>query len=383
MKKTLEEMLTYRRAHDSAGEAEFITRFIAPVADCAITDDQGTVHAYVKNIPRSDGSSAPFAFCAHTDSVHNRQIKDTRQTVGYDSIRKEYFVNAKGQRDCLGADNAAGCYVLLQMIESGAPGLYVFFRGEERGGIGSEYVAKYRPELFSGTSAAIQFDRRGTKSIITHMFVGRTCSDGFARSLGVALGMGHVPDDTGSFTDTANLSGLVPECTNVSVGYDNEHGPHETLRWPYLKKLAARLCAVFAGNGPDLEIARLPGDYVGDTNASGGDWPALFEYSDDDIGDVAWDGDAETIAELLTDARDCLHALALSGEVAPTAEDIASATRAGAVPGFAGQWLPGSRCAQLAPMLHALLDGEKVSHKGRALLRGLADDLEQGVEVPA
>lgn len=383
MKKTLEEMLTYRRAHDSAGEAEFITRFIAPVADCAITDDQGTVHAYVKNIPRSDGSSAPFAFCAHTDSVHNRQIKETRQTVGYDSIRKEYFVNAKGQRDCLGADNAAGCYVLLQMIESGAPGLYVFFRGEERGGIGSEYVAKYRPELFQRITSAIQFDRRGAGSVITHMFMGRTCSDAFADSLARALGMGHKRDDTGSFTDTANLAGLVPECTNVSVGYDNEHGPREVLHWPYLQRLVARLCVVFAGNGPDLETARSPGEYSDAPGMVDG-WPELFEYSDDDIGDAVWDGDVQLLSDLLTDARDCLHVLALSGEVPPKADDIAGATRAGAVPGFAGQWVPGSRCAKLAPIMRALLDGEKISHKDRALLAGLCDDIEQGAaEVPA
>lgn len=75
--------------------------------------------------------------------------------------------------------------------------------------------------------------------------------------------------------------------------------------------------------------------------------------------------------------RAALHALE-TARPGPTAADVARATPAGAVPGFAGQWIPAARCRDLAPRLRFLLDGADVSPAGRALLAGLADDLEQG-----
>lgn len=254
------QMLSYRRAHDSAGEAEFIAQFILPLRPDPIVD--GTeVHALVVSISNADGSKPNRAFCAHTDSVHNRQIADVRQTIGFDGVRREFFVNNLKQRDCLGADDAAGCYVLIRMIEAGVPGLYVFFRGEERGGIGSSYIVDNRPELFDEIEYAIQFDRRGTNSIITEMMCGMTCSDGFAEALADALGMGHKVDPTGSFTDTANLSEIVAECTNVSVGYENEHSSSETLSTGYLLALVDACIDAFSDSGLALPVIRAPGEY--------------------------------------------------------------------------------------------------------------------------
>jgi hypothetical protein len=43
-----------------------------------------------------------------------------------------------------------------------------------------------------------------------------------------------MPDDTGVFTDTANYIDIIPECTNVSCGYANEHTGNETLHLPTL-----------------------------------------------------------------------------------------------------------------------------------------------------
>lgn len=293
----IDEMLTYRRAHDSAGEAEFIARYIAPVAK-PVTALNGTVHAYTVTI----GTGSRIAFCAHTDSVHNRTLPATRQPVAYDSARREYFVSDKNQRDCLGADNAAGCYVLLHMIAARVPGLYVFFRGEERGGIGSSWIAENRADLFANIDVAIQFDRRDTRSIITHMAIGRTCSDEFGLSLADALGLGHELDDTGSFTDTANLAGIVPECTNVSVGYDHEHSNAEILDAAYLDKLTAACIATFSNN-PSLEIARDPGAFLDGPPAS------IVDMSDADIEDMVYFMRPAELVDVLIGLRDQLAAL--------------------------------------------------------------------------
>ena len=130
---------------------------------------------------------------------------------------------------------------MINMIHAGVPGVYAFFRGEERGGIGSHYCAQHRKELFTDIKCAIAFDRKGTKSIITHQGRGRGCSDEFANSLAAIIGMGHVCDATGIYTDTAEFFDLVPNCTNVSVGYANEHSKNETLDEAYIIALKNHL----------------------------------------------------------------------------------------------------------------------------------------------
>ena len=46
-------------------------------------------------------------------------------------------------------------------------------------------------------------------------------------------------DDTGVYTDTAEFKGLIPECTNLSVGYAHQHGPNEEVDIRHLLALAA------------------------------------------------------------------------------------------------------------------------------------------------
>lgn len=270
MNLSIADMLTYRRAHDSAGEEAFIARYVAPVA-APVRAEDGTAHAYVAAIPDDGGQVPRVAFCAHTDSVHNRTLLHERQKVAFDSVRVEYFVADAKQRDCLGADDAAGCYVLLRMLAAGVPGRYVFFRGEERGGIGSAWITENRPDLFADVDHAIQFDRKGTHSIITEMACGRTCSDEFAEALAAVLGIGHVSDNTGSFTDTAHLAAIVPECTNVSVGYEHEHSARETLNASYLERLTEACIDAFMSPRAALPVVREAGDFGGDDVDN--DWP--------------------------------------------------------------------------------------------------------------
>jgi len=141
---------------------------------------------------------------------------------------------------------------------SGSSGLYLFHRGEERGGLGSRYIASTTPELLHGIRAAIAFDRRGTHSVITHQRGQRSASDAFAYSLADALGLGHAPDPTGTFTDTANYVDLIGECSNLSVGYENEHTDHETLDLGYLLHLRD---ALVAADLTRLTFDRRPGEH--------------------------------------------------------------------------------------------------------------------------
>lgn len=322
------DMLSFRRRYESAGEQAFIDKYILPLGVNTVSGEREarrsdkrklqavgpngvveaeqvteqvqylmTDHAYTLEILHPDGRHPTVAFCAHTDSVHNPRDLTVKQRVAYDPNTATFMVADDKQVDCLGADDAAGCYVLIRMIEAGVPGRYVFFRGEEVGGIGSRFVAEYRQDVLEGITAAIQFDRRGTNSIITEMACGPTCSEEFALALADALGMDHEPDPTGSFTDTAVLIGLVPECTNVSVGYEDEHSARETLDWDYVLRLTQACIDAFSGDGVDLPCTGpRPVELTEDV---------LADMTDHQIENLVY-LDPEAVVQFLMDMRDSL-----------------------------------------------------------------------------
>lgn len=66
------------------------------------------------------------------------------------------------------------------------------------------------------------------------------CSPEFADALCAAYtanGLSMKPDDTGIYTDSASFLDDIPECTNVSVGYFNEHTGKERQNMTFLIKL--------------------------------------------------------------------------------------------------------------------------------------------------
>lgn len=237
-------MLEYKRPHGSRSEAKFINRFLRPLK--MQQDDYGNLFKVVGDAPR-------VMWCAHTDSVHGRQGK---QAIVADVEAQCLRLAPKHRDDVLGADNAAGVWLLVEMIKAGVPGLYCFFRNEERGRLGSEHFAKHSADMLKGVDFAIAFDRRGLRSVITHQFCGRTCSDAFAKQLADLLGMGMVPDNGGIYTDTASFVDQIAECTNVSVGYFDEHTSKESLYWPHVFALRDALLSMDVSA---FEAHRQPG----------------------------------------------------------------------------------------------------------------------------
>jgi hypothetical protein len=225
-------LLTYRRSHGSEGEKRYIQNFIMPLNPRIIVSGTETPMAFFVYVGKSD-----IMFTSHTDTVHMTSEKVFQDVV------LENGLYCKKDNQPLGADDAAGNWLMFNMIHRKIPGIYAFFRGEERGGIGSSYCAEKRKDLFENIKCAIALDRRGTTSVITHQGAGRGCSDEFGKSLAQILNMGHVLDDTGVYTDTAEFFGIVPNCTNLSVGYDREHSKNETLNKAYIEALRDSLIA--------------------------------------------------------------------------------------------------------------------------------------------
>jgi acetylornithine deacetylase/succinyl-diaminopimelate desuccinylase-like protein len=225
--KLLHNMLTYRRPAGSTTEREFIHRYIRPL---------GTKRDYIGNHILRIGTNPLIMFTSHTDSVH-RQPGRQRIYIdkyGYIGLPQNTTSN------CLGADDAAGVWLMRELILRRVPALYVFQGAEEIGGIGSDYIATTTPKLLTDIKYCISLDRRGYSSVITHQGT-RCCSDAFAESLCQQLGPYWQPDPTGLFTDSANYTALIPECTNLSVGYNNEHTADEHLYVPHLVSLLTAL----------------------------------------------------------------------------------------------------------------------------------------------
>ena len=227
---TLQRALSVKRPDKSVSTAAF-TQWLQdhlPEGLPSSYDGAGNLHVDARLDPKHR-----TLFVAHVDTVHRdegkNKIDKTAERLSADGA-------------ALGADDGAGCAMLMHLLHAGVPGYYVFTQGEECGGIGAKFLAHNMPGLLSEFDRAIAFDRRGIDSVITHQGYGRCCSDVFAEALSGALNrddrMMYLPDDTGVYTDTAEFVDIIPECTNISVGYYHEHGDREYIDVLHFQALA-------------------------------------------------------------------------------------------------------------------------------------------------
>lgn len=246
-RSVLLDMLTYCRPCGSDTEQVFIDKYIATLPG-AERDAYGNWHVVI-------GDSDVMWSC-HTDTVHRT---DGRQTlhVGSDNV-VGLSRRSRKRSSCLGADDTAGVFLMWSMVNANVPGYYVFHYGEECGGLGSRELACVLPDDMAHIRFAIALDRGGLSDIITHQGHRRTASDAFAQSLADNLngnGLAFAPSDRGVYTDTFEYADIVPECSNVSVGYSGAHSPRECLDVAHVERLLTALCGL---DQTELVCARTP-----------------------------------------------------------------------------------------------------------------------------
>lgn len=240
---SLLEMLRHRRPHGTNAATKFGRRFLTPLMgppDCSGN--------YFTRI----GESRTM-FAAHYDTVHY-QGGTQKIAVGDDFA----FLPSGSKSNCLGADCTTGLWLVLEMIRAGVPGNYAVFAGEEVGCIGSRDFVQERPDDYDRVDAVISFDRRGYQSVVTHQMGYRTASDKFAASLAGILDLDMKADPGGSYTDSNEFSHLIPECTNLSVGYFSQHTTKEAQDLSFAARLRNRLVDA---EWSQLVIARDPSDF--------------------------------------------------------------------------------------------------------------------------
>lgn len=301
--RTLYRALGSMRRHGTKAEARFVA-WLCNRLPVTMIDGAGNIHVDLRTQPHHR-----TMFTSHTDTVH-----DTGGPNGIrlDTTDPKRVLWRADEGDCLGADDGAGVALMVHMIEAGVPGLYVFFRGEEVGGIGSSWMDKHFNSVLKDIDRCISLDRADQNDVITHQGIGRCCSDAFASALAAALTtddltLAYLPDNTGVFTDSANLVDHIPECTNLSVGYKHQHGDGEYQDVTFLQRLADQLCLV---PWDDLPTERDPkaDEWNGKTFGSAGsdyDWMSGYDTKRTAVplgGVVDPDADARFLSDAIVDA---------------------------------------------------------------------------------
>jgi hypothetical protein len=228
---------------------------LLPFKDEGVRDEKG-------NFVVTIGENPTSLFSSHMDTVHHvdKKIMEGKHKAviqlltmsddapdpdkgfiwaGIDNdVRLPQGSPKKWNAIALGADDKVGVYIMCKMIEAQVPGMYVFHVGEECGCIGSKWLAQNKKDMFKGIKRAIAFDRKGYTDVIAFQHNSRCASKEFTNALADALNVNidlpngkYQGDQHGVFTDTANYTELVPECTNLSVGYFDQHGPSEKFDW--------------------------------------------------------------------------------------------------------------------------------------------------------
>lgn len=154
----------------------------------------------------------PIALVAHLD------------TVFYNQPSEIYYDQRKGilwSPDGLGADDRAGIFAILQIIQAGYRPSIILTTDEERGGLGAQKLAKKECPI-EFLRYMIQLDRRGSNDCVFY-----DCANGefikYIESFGFS-------EAIGSFSDISFLMPAWQVCgVNLSVGYKDEHSIAETL----------------------------------------------------------------------------------------------------------------------------------------------------------
>lgn len=165
----------------------------------------------------------PVLLCAHMDTVH--RVQPVEASIYWDSQK-----NALWSPDGIGADDRAGIFNIIRLIDAGYRPNVLFTHDEEIGGVGaSKFVSdvlggkkRYLEKRVRQSGFAIQFDRHGFSEAVyydldSEMFEEYISSFGYETQIG-------------SFTDISTICPAFGFAgVNVAAGYTDEHTNHEIL----------------------------------------------------------------------------------------------------------------------------------------------------------
>ena len=155
----------------------------------------------------------PVALVAHLDTV----FRASPENIYYDQQK-----NVMWSPEGLGADDRAGVFAIVKIIQQGYHPHIILTTDEEMGALGAKQLVSNLKQPFADMKYIIQLDRRGTNDCVFYNcynedFIEYVESFGFIEAFG-------------SFSD---ISEICPKWgiagVNLSIGYQNEHSYTETL----------------------------------------------------------------------------------------------------------------------------------------------------------
>lgn len=159
--------------------------------------------------------SIPVALVAHVDTVFTSPPKE--EEIFYDSEK-----NVMWSEVGLGADDRAGVFSILKIIERGYRPHIIFTTAEEKGGIGASLLTSRFPDPFTEIKYLIELDRRGIDDCVFYDSMNIDFIE-YVESFGFK-------EQRGLFSDISIICPAWDRAgVNLSIGYRNEHSYIETL----------------------------------------------------------------------------------------------------------------------------------------------------------
>lgn len=176
----------------------------------------------------------PVALVAHLDTVHRFPPTDF-----FHDREQQTIWSPQG----LGADDRAGVFAILKIIETGYRPSVIFTTKEESGGIGaSKFIGDfYQPK--TTTNFMIELDRCGKKDAVFYDLLVPEFQE-YIEKFGFKTAWG-------TFSDISIIAPAwrIP-AVNLSIGYENEHSLGEYLNYQIMYKTIKRVKQIL-----DAEIA--------------------------------------------------------------------------------------------------------------------------------
>lgn len=241
-----------------------------------------------------DWKKARTCFSSHLDTVQSRAedvtIFLTSDFFIYGAVKSRDTRDKEGtlRRSVLGGDDKCGVYAMYRMMKAKVPGVYVFHVGEEIGCVGSKALVASNPDWLKHMDRVISLDRRGYSDIVNRQRGQECCSPEFVTALAEQLNKTIIGDTaanltpfspaTGTYTDSAEYKNIVPECTNLSIGYFDAHSNTEHIDLLWLEK--HMIPALIAVEWDKLPTKRDPKPAVvkifKSKNDEGSNWPVGY-----------------------------------------------------------------------------------------------------------
>lgn len=189
----------------------------------------------------------PIALCAHLDTVYG----DTPNFVFHDE-KHGVIWSPQG----LGADDRAGIYAIIRLIEDGFRPHIILTTEEETGCNGAlELVLEaYRTSPFDNLKYIIELDRQGFNDCVFYECGNEKFHD-YIQQFGFK-------EQKGSFSDISFICPMWKVCgVNLSIGYYYEHSPAEFLVEGMFEDILASVKIMLSEkNIPHFDWILIPAD---------------------------------------------------------------------------------------------------------------------------